>query len=78
MGVAKARKKKRAPPRSQYLQLPAPWYREFIGQLRSADDPIQEGLILRRLLSEQQYLKESVRLLRRFAKGYTAADGFDP
>ncbi|MGH9626019.1 MAG: hypothetical protein ACRD4G_17005, partial [Bryobacteraceae bacterium] len=41
------------------------------------DDPIQEGLILRRLLSEQQYLKESVRLLRRFAKGYTAADGFD-
>lgn len=65
---------------AKYLQIPAKWYQELTRERREAearDDYATADAIEVQREREIEYLKDSIKLLRRFAKGFTAADGFD-
>jgi hypothetical protein len=70
-----AKKKKPA-----YLGAQASWRRDLIREIRAASiegDDLAAGIAERKLRSEEAYLKESIKLLRRFVAGFEAADGYD-
>lgn len=65
---------------AKYLKTPARWYQQLTQERREAesrDDYEEADAIEIKRESEIQYLKDSIKLLRRFVKGFTAADGFD-
>lgn len=65
---------------AKYLQTPAKWYQDLTAERRAAesqDNYAEAAAVEEARERELQYLKDSIKLLRRFVKGFTAADGFD-
>lgn len=64
----------------KYLTAQADWRRKYIQQIRDAEargDDREAEIWDRRLALEEQYLRDSIKLMRKFAHGYTPEDGFD-
>lgn len=63
-----------------YTDTPAKWYRYYIEKERVFDeegDPLEASQFDRKRLLEMDYLRESIKLLRRFVDGFEAKDGYD-
>lgn len=63
----------------KYLSIPSPWFKTAIKQARELDadgDSIGAQLVRQKIELEKEYLKESIKLLRKHYTGYEAKDGY--
>ncbi len=80
--MAKKKKKPRARPRAKklYTGSPSKWFRTLVTAERAASvegDDIAAGLAYRKRIAEAEYLKESIRIARKYVSGFEAKDGYD-
>ena len=80
--MAKKKKKPRARPRAKklYTGSPSKWFRTLVTAERVASvegDDIAAGLAYRKRIAEAEYLKESIRIARKYVAGFEAKDGYD-
>lgn len=73
-------KKKKGPTGPKYLGAQAEWRRRYIREIRALEDDgdsLGAALAERKLRLEEEYLKDSIRLLRKYVGGFKASEGYD-